>query len=339
MKVFAIADMHVSPGTLELGSLMLGETRGGMAISMPLLVLNGKAEGPKLWIDSCVHGNEIGGIEVIRRIIREEIAPTDLAGTIVGAPVLNPFAFQAGVHGTAPVYATTGANKDLNAAFPGNPNGTLNERIANRILTEGIATCDYVMSFHSNYYPAVEFSIVTRHQNSEMLEASLALAKAFGLPIGERSIPKGGYLIYSTQEAGKPSMMVEIVAQGYFDDSSIRLAVLGVKNVLKHLGMIKGEVEPLPGLKIPPGMYGRGFIRCNHGGVAHFQKRAGDWIERGDVVAVIRDLYGDVVEEVKAETPGYIRTIMFGPHNEAVHEGDGIASVLESDPRRRYFHD
>ena len=336
MPTFRIAKMEVAPGELKFGALTVGELRDGSVASIPLMVMNGKSPGPILWLDAAIHGDEIPGIEVIRCIMREEVTPSELRGTIVASPVLNPFAFRAG-RGWTPLYEGTG-NADLHAVFPGNPNGGLNDRVAHRIFTEGVMKSDYYINFHSNFYPAVEFIPITVCKDREVLDASLGMAKAFGLPLSEVSGAEG-WPIYNAQEAGKPSMVVELLAQGYFDERSIRIGVLGTKNLLCHLGMLKGEVEPLPDLKVAPGLYGRGFIFSNHGGLVHFQKDAGDWIETGEVIAIIRDVYGDKVEEVKAPIQGYIRTILFGPHNEAVHEGGIVASILESDPNRNYFYD
>ena len=268
--------------------------------------------------------------------MREEVKPRDLRGTIVAAPVVNPFAFQAGLSGT-PIYSSSG-NADAHAIFPGNPGGTLNDRLAHRVFTEGILRCDYYINFHSNHYPAVEFIPVTICEDRDVLEASVAWAEAIGLPLSE---VRGatGWPVYNAQKAGKPALIVELLAQGYLDKRSIDIGVLGTLNALRHLQMLPGDVKPLPDLKVPPGRYGRGFVMSCHGGLAHFCKDAGDWVNTGELIAIIRDLYGDIVEEVCAPMQGYIRTILFGPHNEAVHEGGIIASILEADPSRRYFLD
>ena len=336
MTNFEIADISVAPGELKFGRLPVGQMRDGSVVSIPLMVMHGAHEGPKLWVDAAVHGDEIPGIEVIRRILREEVNAKELYGIIVAAPVLNPFAFQAGRWAT-PLYGGTG-NADAHAVFPGNPNGTLNDRLAHRVFTEGILKCDYVINFHSNFYPAVEFIPVTVCEDREILDASIALAEAYGLPLSEIKGAEG-WPILAAQREGRPAIVVELLAQGYFDERSVRIGVLGMLNVLRHLKMLEGEVQPLPDLKVPPGRYGRGFIMSNTGGLVHFQKDAGAWVDTGEVIAIIRDVYGDVVEEVKVPMQGYIRTILFGPHNEAVHEGGIIASVLEADPDRRYFYD
>ena len=336
METFEIASVSAAPGELKFGKMRAGQMRDGSIVTIPLMVMQGAHEGPKLWIDAAIHGDEIPGIEVIRRIMREEVKPEDLRGTIVAAPVVNPFAFQAGGFAT-PLLGSAG-NADLHAIFPGNPKGTLNDRLAHRVFTEGILKCDYYINFHSNHYPAVEFIPLTVCEDKEVLDASLAWAEAIGMPLSE---VRGatGWPVYNAQKAGIPALVVELLAQGYFDKRSINIGVLATLNALRHLKMVPGEVEPLPDLMVPPGRYGRSFVMSNHGGLVHFRKDAGDWLETGEVIAIIRDVYGDIVEEVQAPMQGYIRTILFGPHNEAVHEGGIIASTLEVEPNRRYFYD
>ena len=336
MSVYTIAEMEIARGQLEFGTLPVGELRDGATVSIPLMVMNGEHEGPTLWIDAAIHGVEIPGIDVIRRIMREEVTPQDLRGTIVACPVLNPFAFRAGQN-FSPIDEGTG-NADLHAVFPGSPDGGLNDRMAYRIFTEGIAKCDYYIDFHSNYYPAVEFIPITICEDERVMDSSIKMAEAFGLPLSEVT-GAHGWPIFNAQREGIPAMVVELLAHGYLDERSIQIGVTGTKNVLRHLGMLDGIPEPLSELKVEPGLYGRGFIYSKHGGLVHFNKTAGDWIATGEVIALIRNIYGDIVEEIMAPMQGYIRTVLFGPHNEAVHGGGIIASVLEDDPERKYFHD
>ncbi|MFC2030514.1 succinylglutamate desuccinylase/aspartoacylase family protein [Chloroflexota bacterium] len=336
MATFEISGISAAPGELKFGKMRAGQMRDGSIVTVPLMVMQGAHEGPKLWMDAAIHGDEISSIEVIRRIMREEVKPEDLSGTIVAAPVVNPFAFQAGSAGTPQQGGTS--NADLHAIFPGNPTGTINDRLAHRVFNEGILKCDYYINFHGNFYPAVEFIPLTVCEDKEVLDASIAWAEAIGMPL---SAVRGatGWPVYNAQKAGKPALVVELLAQGYMDQRSIDIGVLATLNALRHLKMVPGEVEPLPGLMVPPGRYGRGFVTSNSGGLVHFQKGAGDWLETGEVIAIIRDVYGDIVEEVKAPMQGYIRTILFGPHNEAVHEGSVIASILEAEANRDYFAD
>jgi predicted deacylase len=266
--------------------------------------------------------------------MNEEVRAETLRGTIVAVILTNPFAFLSAQNGTP--YDWMG-NASLDAAFPGNPNGSLNDRLAYRIFNDVVLRTDSYIDLHSNAYFAVEFiPIQNSGDHRETLDAAIAMGKAFGFPLCQ--LPSGG-LVYNAHSAGGPAMTVELLAHGYFDERSIRLGVLGVKNVLYHLDMLDGEVQPLKNLKVKPGLFSKGNITANHGGLVHYKKDAGDWTEAGEVLAIIRNVYGDIVEEVKIPTQGYVRTLGFGPHNEAVFEGEIIATILESDPKRNYFYD
>lgn len=346
MADFEIAGIRVAPGELRFGQLPVGQWRGGLEASIPLMVMHGADEGPKLWVDACIHGNEVLGIEVIRRVLREQVKAEDLHGTIVAAPVVNPFAFYTGRRGTLLVYDLMDVT-DVHGCFPGDPNGTINDRLAHRVLTQ-MLKCDYVINLHQNADPAVPFAGVATCEDRRVLDASVAMAEAFGLPLTEMRVAQArptspvsplGWPTLATQTAGKPTFIVELPPTGHIYEPSVRLGVLGLLNVLRHLDMLDGEVQPLPGLKVPPGRYGRRFIMSDTGGLIHFRKQVGDWVDSGEVIAIIRDVYGDLIGEAQVPMQGYLRTLLFGPHNEAIYEGCIVASILEVDPAKRYFDD
>jgi len=342
MQDFLIAGMRVAPGELQFGTMPVGEWRGGLTASVPVMVMHGTEPGPALWIDACIHGNEIQNIEVIRRLLREEVQPEILRGTLVAVPVVNPFAFHVGHRGT-PLVQDVMDLTDAHGVFPGNAQGTLNERLAHRIFSEMIK-CDYVINLHQNTAPATPFTGVATGAAPAVLEASVAMAEAFGLPLTEMKVVPGqspvapsGWPILATHAAGKPTFILELPPTGHIREDAVRTGVLGLLNVLRHLGMIAGEVQPLPGLKVPAGRYGRQMIVSNCGGMIYFFKDAGDWIEAGERIAIIRDLYGDLREEVHTPVSGYLRTLLFGPHNAAIYEGAIIASILVVDQDATWF--
>jgi predicted deacylase len=337
MVNFEIANMSVAPGELKFGSLPMVQMRDSSILSLPLMVMNGKHDGPTLWLDCASHGDEIPGIGVIHRIMREEVKPQDLHGTIVAVPALNIWGFREGSHA---VPLSTG-NIDLGTVPSYSLKGNAVQRMAYKIFNE-MSKCDNIIQFHSNYYPGVEFIVFGRPEDNKVRDNCVALGEAIGLPVCEmaqaRFRRRASYQLRLHQQ-GKTAVTIELLAHGFLDKRSINIGTLGILNALRHLNMLEGEIQPLPDLMVPPGRYGRYTLTSDYGGLAYFQKNAGDWVDTNETIAIIRNLYGDVIGDVKVPMQGYIRTIMFGPHNEAVHEGSIVASVLESDPNRRYFYD
>ncbi len=344
MALIEVAGLRVGPGEFVRGTFQVGEWRGGLPATVPVMAMRGTQEGPALWIDACIHGNEILNIEVIRRLLREELVPDRLRGTVVAMPVVNPYAFYVGTRGTSLVQDVMDVT-DVHGVFPGAAEGTLNDRLAHRVFSEMIK-CDYVVNLHQNTAPAVPFTGVATCGTPEVQAASVAMARAFGLPVTEMKVRPGqvtspvspmGWPTLATQSAGKPTFIVELPPTGYIHEPHVQLGVLGLLNVLRHLKMIDGTPEPLPGLKVPVGIYGRRLVVSNSGGLIRFYKDAGDWVEPGENFAVIRDVYGDLRGEVASPVAGYLRTLLFGPHNEAIYEGAIVASILVVDPDARYF--
>lgn len=344
MADLAIAGLQIGPGQFARGTFQVGEWRGGLPATVPVMAMRGTLDGPVLWIDACIHGNEILNIEVIRRILREELSPARLRGTVVAMPVVNPYAFHVGTRGTSLVQDVMDVT-DVHGVFPGTAEGTLNDRLAHRVFSE-MTKADYVINLHQNTAPAVPFTGVATCGTAAIQAASVAMAQAFGLPVTEMKVRPGqvtspvspmGWPTLATLSAGKPTFIVELPPTGYIHEPSVRLGVLGLLNVLRHLGMVDGKPEPLPDLKVPAGIYGRRLIVSNCGGMIRFYKDAGDWVDRGEYFAIIRDLYGDVRAEVASPVTGYLRTLLFGPHNEAIYEGAIVASVLVVDADARYF--
>jgi predicted deacylase len=343
MKNFEIANMTVPRGTLQFGKFPVGEWRGGLAAEIPVMVMHGAHDGPSIWIDACLHGNEVGNIEVIRRVMREQVTPDRLHGTIVAVPVVNPFAFHVGTRGTSLVYDYVDIT-DAHGVFPGLADGSLNDRLAYRVFNQMIQ-CNYIINLHQTTAPAVPFTGVPTVPDLDVRAKSLAMAEAFGLPVTESRLGGGfpiapqGWPILSTMAKGIPTFLVELVSTGFILEPYVSYGARGILNVLKHLGMLEGEIEAQPGLKVPAGRYGRRFILTNHGGIINFRKEVGDWVENGEQIALVRDVYGDEIDEVRVPTQGYLRTLLHGRHNEAVYEGMIAASVLEKDPAKNYFMD
>lgn len=310
--------MTVPPGQRALGKTVCGELPDGTAIYQPLIVVNGASDGPVLWLGAGLHGTEIPGMEVIRRLTREVVEPRTLRGAIIGAPLLNPFSY----HQNQMLTPQDGYN--LNRVFPGDPAMLLSHRLAAQI-TRLAAGADACVDFHANPMPALQFTIVKHSGDTALWERSRAMAHAFGIttiemiPTHERH--RTGTFTDTVQEQGKPCIVLELVAWRRFDTPSLETGVRGTLNVMRHLGMVDGDIERQTGIPIIEGKLSRIELTANRGGLVHPLKGPGEAIQEGETIAIVRDLWGDVVEEVRSPRAGWVLAWPF-LGNQSVTTGD-----------------
>jgi predicted deacylase len=304
---FKIADVECPPGELGRGRIVGGWLDDGTPIEIPLLVLPGARPGPVLWLGAALHGIEIVGVEIIRRVMREAVDAAHLAGTIVGAPIQNPLAFQDHKYGTP----RDGLN--INRFFPGNPNGSISERLAYALYHEGIAKADLVVDIHANTAPAHPFTIL-RGGSDPVHQRARRLAEAYGLTILE-SAPKpaspgekhlAGLLMDAALHDGKPAITLEYECWT-MDERWVRAGTVGTLNAMKSFGMLDGAEEPVPGVEpIAEPLQVQVALRARAGGVMHHLARPGQRVKVGEPVARIVDPFGVEREVFRSPVEGYV---------------------------------
>lgn len=323
MKTLEVAGISVPPGQRGFGKVACGELPDGTVISQPLIVVNGASDGPLLWLGAGLHGTEIPGMEVLRRITREAMDPKRLRGGILAAPLLNPFSF----HQHQMLTPQDGYN--LNRVFPGDGSMLLSHRLAAQIARLA-DPCDVCIDFHANPTPAMQFSIIKHSGDDALWERSRGMARAFGIttiemiPTHERH--RTGTFTDYVQEHGKPCLVLELIAWRRLDPVSLETGVRGTLNVMRHLGMLDGDIEPQRGIPMIDGPLSRIELTANRGGIVHPLKDAGEAVKEGEIIAVVRDLWGDVVEDVRTPRDGWMLAWpLLG--NQTVTTGDILAFI------------
>ncbi|RJS90488.1 hypothetical protein CW700_00165 [Candidatus Bathyarchaeota archaeon] len=304
-EVIEVGDVAAKRGELKKGIIKGVELVNNVSIDIPVLVMNGVKEGPTLLLMSTQHGIEIQGIEVIRRVMREEVRPEGLRGAIIGIPVGNPLAFM---HHQ---YLSWIDNLDVGRVRADNPRGNTTERLAHALWTEAWSKADLIVNLHCNTRPdslIYQWINVGNPKTREKLEK---MAEAFGVttivsdtPVAEDAPPTLGNL---AARKGIPVLLAELIDGRWISEPSTSAGVRGVLNIMKVFDMIDGEPEPQRGFPIVPGVNRfYGIIRANRGGLIRFFKKPGEFIKQGEVLAEIYDLYGDVIEEVRMPVDGYV---------------------------------
>lgn len=314
-QVVEIAGKRVAPGEKVYFHLPVAELATGIPIRIPVIVINGQEAGPTFYLQAGTHGDEVTGTEVVRQV-SQDLQPADLRGTFISVPIANVLAFLT----RSRCYGLEEREINMHSCFPGNPNGFLTEQIAHKIFQEIALKADYSIDLHAgltgaNCYP---FTYVIPTDNKHgTLETRTKIARASGfeliyyLPREDcykfRSLDGfDGNFSEQLDKNGIPNTLFELGEGGRITHEFIPVAVRGVKNVLKHLGMLEGE--PIID-KEPHKFTSFAVARPEKGGLLYVKARLGAPIAQGDLIAEVSDGY-EVVDEVRSPKDGVLLRLM-----------------------------
>jgi predicted deacylase len=288
----------------------------------PAFEARGAADGPHLALIGGIHGCEYSSIAAVTKVMNE-LDTEELSGSITAVPVVS---MESYVRRSPFVIPEDG--KNLNRAFPGSYDGSYSEVLARSIYDTLIAPADALIDLHGgDMVEALEpFSI---YATSDVTDEADALAVAFGLRYVVREEPQegglGGMTTTAAARAGVPAIIAEAGGCGLLSEDAVELLATGVRNALRHLGMLPGEPDP-PAL--PQQRVGRfDWLRCAKAGWWAPSVRAGDTVAAGDRLGEVRDLWGVVHEEIVAASDGVVLFLTTSP---AVGD-DGLLLGLGAD--------
>jgi predicted deacylase len=281
---------------------------------LPVHVIRGRKEGPVVFISAAIHGDELNGIEIIRRLRKLNILKK-IRGTLLLVPIVN-------VYGIMTLSRYLPDRRDLNRSFPGSIKGSLASRVAKIFFDEIVKKCDlgidlHTASIHKSNLPQVRTNIEN--------EYTFKLAKAFEAPVVLHSELRDGSLRAVAQEEGIPILLYEAGEALRFDEKSIRIGVHGIINVLRENGMLPKVVKKR-GQKTPIITRNTQWIRSIESGVLRTIKALGDVVRKDEIVAFIDEPLGDKSFELKAPFDGVIIGKSEIP---LVQEGDAIFHIAK----------
>lgn len=274
-KPLALLGSEVPPGTYQRLGWSATELFEGVPISSPVLVVNGTLPGPTLCLAAAIHGDELNGIEMVRRVMHG-LNPQRLSGAVVGVPIVNLQGFRRGSR-----YLPD--RRDLNRFFPGNPNGSAASRIAYSFFTQVVANCDALVDLHTGSF---------ERANLPQLRADLrdpdvvTLTQGFGATVILHSDPADGTLRGAATAAGIPTVTLEAGGPSELELEEVMHGVKGIETLLNTLGMVRktrlwGDPEPV--------YYRSVWVRANRGGILLADVSLGSSVQRGDLLGTITD--------------------------------------------------
>jgi predicted deacylase len=298
----------VRPGEHRTLDLQVAKLYTRTSVEIPVVVHRGPQEGPVLLVLAGVHGDEVNGIDTVRRILAD-IAERPLEkGTLVAIPILNVFGFLS-------MKRELPDGRDLNRFFPGAANGSLASRLAHALVTEVLPAVDVVIDLHSGAdqrynHPHLRFT--------EGDEGSWEIAQVFDPPLVLRAPIRDKSIRAHLNHLGKQYVLFEGGKARSLDEDAVREAYRGVARVMEHLGLWRGPSDPTRGTAM---LSSSKWVRAPIAGLFHPVMENGSKVDKGMVLGLVSDPYGEAVRQVRAPFPGHIICVNTAP---VVNQGDAL---------------
>ncbi|MCW4049580.1 MAG: succinylglutamate desuccinylase/aspartoacylase family protein [Candidatus Bathyarchaeota archaeon] len=331
-KQITVAGVTVDPGKKALGVIEIKDFwADGQCMEIPFMVLHGSKPGKTLFIQVAQHGSEVMGLDAVRRLIHE-LDPAEMSGTLIYC-LPNPLAFREKARATMFDPKPGGMNR----IWPGNPEGSLTERMAHLILEELVSHVDEVVDLHcaGRHCPVwvyYEPDGVSELAPRETAERSEEMARLFGAPVLYVEVEAYGgrkTLRAICVDKGIPAIVPELGGHSHFDEEIIQLTHVGLRNIMIDLRIIEGEIK-LPKKQVKLKWRGDPKISVSYtqkGGVFVPTVKLGDIVKKGDPVGFIYSPRTfETIETLYSKQDGYVFTIRENP---VAHQGDGLVSVPE----------
>ena len=310
---FPFGGVKIPPGRRATIDLPMAKLYTHNEITLPVQIVHGRRPGPVLFVCAAVHGDEINGVEIIRRLLRNQ-ALTRLRGTLLAVPVVNPFGFIQRAR-----YLPD--RRDLNRSFPGTAKGSQAGRLAHLFMNEIVSRSDFGIDLHtgSNFrsnLPQIRAALDDQQ--------TIDLATAFGAPVVVPSELRDGSLREAVASLGKPVLVYEGGEALYFNENAIRLGLRGILNVMRHIGMLAAGRSRPP--QAPIVTDHTSWIRASMSGTFSRRVSLGGMVRKGQLLGWLNDPLGDDTEEIQAPFTGLVIGQLNLP---LAHEGDALIHLAK----------
>lgn len=274
-KDLVIHNQTVSPGQQAIIRIPVGQLPSGGQISIRAHVFRSTNPGPVMLVMGGVHGDEINGVEIVRRAIEQQYFNQLLSGSVIAIPLLN-------IYGFINFSRDVPDGKDVNRSFPGNFKGSLASRVARTVTKKILPNVDFGVDFHTGgrslyNYPQIRYS--RGHDPSE------ALAKAFAAPCLVATRPIGKSLRKVALEEGKPIIVYEGGESLRYDGVAIQKGLEGIKRLMQSQNMIGGPIVPTTSQLFEKSSW----VRADRAGLFEWTKCSGNTVYKGEPLGIIKD--------------------------------------------------
>jgi predicted deacylase len=314
-KALTVGGVEVRPGQRATIRVPVARRTTHAEVSLPVHVVCGKREGPRLFVSAALHGDEINGVEIIRRLLRMPRLRR-LQGALIAVPIVNVYGFVS--HSR---YLPD--RRDLNRSFPGSKQGSLTARLASQFMDEIVGNATHGIDLHTGSLHRANLPHVRACLDDH---ETLRLARAFGTPVIMNANVRDGSLRQAVFERQIPMLLYEGGEALRFDELAIRVGLKGIVAVMRAIGMLKRDDDD----RRPDPFVARSssWVRAPDSGILRSGIRLGATVEQDEQLGVISDVLGDEEIKVVSSTSGVVigRTEL-----PLVNEGDALFHIARFD--------
>lgn len=315
-KILKIGGKRVATGQRRSINIPVARLYTHTEMTMPVHVLRGKKDGPHLFVCAAIHGDEIIGVEIIRRLLKMKTLQR-LRGTLIAVPVVNVYGF---INHTR--YLPD--RRDLNRFFPGSPKGSLTSRLANIFMEEIVANCTHGIDLHAGSHHRINLPHIRACLDNEATEK---LSFAFGAPVILNAALREGSLRQAMEEKGTPLLLYEAGEALRFDEFAVRAGVKGILAVMRSIGMLTSRSVKSSRIQ-PMVASSTSWVRAPGSGILRTHISLGSKIAINQKIGEIADPFDEDETAVISPVAGIVIGRMNLP---LVHRGDALFNVAGFD--------
>lgn len=288
----SILDHIIAPATRERLTWTTGQSFSGSVMETPVIVVHGIKPGPRLCLTAGVHGDELNGVEVVRRLAYK-IEPDQLAGTVIAVPIVNLLGFSRGTR-----YLPD--RRDLNRFFPGSPNGSSASRIAHSFFSAIIDHCDALVDFHTG---SLDRANLPQVRGDLTIPSVVEFTRGFGATAVLHSPGALGMLRYAASTHGVPSVTFEIGGPMRLQPEEIEHGEQAIETLMHKMGMVERRRrwdEP------QAVFYESTWVRVDQGGMLFSEVKLGDRVTAGQRLGRVIDPVSNRSAEILVPEDGRV---------------------------------
>lgn len=312
-----IRDEALYPGQSKVIDLAVGALPSGTDIAIKVHVFRSLKPGPKILLLGGVHGDEINGIEILRRSIASGLFDRLVAGTVIIIPLLN-------IYGFINFSRDMPDGKDVNRAFPGLASGSLASRIAHALSKEILPLVDFGIDFHTGGGGIYNFPQLRYNPNDER---SKTIATAFGAPLVVASKAPLKSLRKTAQKMQIPILTFEGGENQRYDGFSLQIGCEGIQRLLMHFNMLAPDTSTARLVVKSREIFKSTWLRAHQAGLFRWFKPSGHHVRKGEPLGLISDPHGCKKDKrILSPKDGYL---IGHVNSTVVNQGDALFHIGE----------